>query len=140
MASVPFFANAEPCFVSEVVTKLKYEVFLPGWCPLGSSTTTRLCRSSCTVWPAWRGVSGAGKDSGGRDTPCSPLAPGRWRRRGAGQLLTCSRSRTITRPLSFFLEYSVVITVQKACKKRESNRFLYGYGDNSCNQRYFPKR
>lgn len=32
VASVPFFANADPGFVSEVVTKLKYEVFLPGWC------------------------------------------------------------------------------------------------------------
>ncbi|XP_068215106.1 potassium/sodium hyperpolarization-activated cyclic nucleotide-gated channel 2 isoform X6 [Palaemon carinicauda] len=30
VASVPFFANADPGFVSEVVTKLKYEVFLPG--------------------------------------------------------------------------------------------------------------
>lgn len=31
VASVPFFANADHGFVSEVVTKLKYEVFLPGW-------------------------------------------------------------------------------------------------------------
>ncbi|XP_047736533.1 potassium/sodium hyperpolarization-activated cyclic nucleotide-gated channel 3-like [Hyalella azteca] len=30
VASVPFFANADHGFVSEVVTKLKYEVFLPG--------------------------------------------------------------------------------------------------------------
>ena len=30
MASVPFFTNADPSFVSEVVTKLKYEVFQPG--------------------------------------------------------------------------------------------------------------
>ena len=31
MASVPFFANADPAFVSDVVTKLIYEVFQPGW-------------------------------------------------------------------------------------------------------------
>ncbi|GAB6019970.1 hypothetical protein CHUAL_001497 [Chamberlinius hualienensis] len=30
VASVPFFANADQQFVSEVVTKLKYEVFQPG--------------------------------------------------------------------------------------------------------------
>ena len=30
VASVPFFTNADPSFVSEVVTKLKYEVFQPG--------------------------------------------------------------------------------------------------------------
>lgn len=30
MASVPFFANADPAFVSDVVTKLIYEVFQPG--------------------------------------------------------------------------------------------------------------
>ncbi len=30
VASVPFFTNAEPSFVSEVVTKLKYEVYQPG--------------------------------------------------------------------------------------------------------------
>lgn len=30
VASVPFFANADPSFVSEVVTKLQYEVFQPG--------------------------------------------------------------------------------------------------------------
>ncbi|OXA62296.1 Potassium/sodium hyperpolarization-activated cyclic nucleotide-gated channel 2 [Folsomia candida] len=30
VASVPFFANADPDFVSEVVTKLQYEVFQPG--------------------------------------------------------------------------------------------------------------
>jgi hypothetical protein len=30
VASVPFFTNAESSFVSEVVTKLKYEVFQPG--------------------------------------------------------------------------------------------------------------
>lgn len=30
VASVPFFAHADPDFVSEVVTKLKYEVFQPG--------------------------------------------------------------------------------------------------------------
>ncbi|XKL68578.1 hypothetical protein PGB90_004069 [Kerria lacca] len=30
VASVPFFANADPNFVSDVVTKLKYEVFQPG--------------------------------------------------------------------------------------------------------------
>lgn len=29
VASVPFFANADPNFVSEIVTKLKYEVFQP---------------------------------------------------------------------------------------------------------------
>lgn len=29
MASVPFFANADQNFVSDVVTKLKYEVFQP---------------------------------------------------------------------------------------------------------------
>lgn len=34
MASVPFFANADPDFVSEVVTKLQYEVFQPGNNPL----------------------------------------------------------------------------------------------------------
>lgn len=32
MASVPFFANADSNFVSDVVTKLKYEVFQPGGC------------------------------------------------------------------------------------------------------------
>ena len=30
MAAVPFFTNAEPEFVSSVVTKLNYEVFQPG--------------------------------------------------------------------------------------------------------------
>jgi hyperpolarization activated cyclic nucleotide-gated potassium channel 2 len=30
VASVPFFANADASFVSEVVTKLQYEVFQPG--------------------------------------------------------------------------------------------------------------
>lgn len=30
VAAVPFFANADPEFVSTVVTKLKYEVFQPG--------------------------------------------------------------------------------------------------------------
>ncbi|KAK2186537.1 hypothetical protein NP493_197g04002 [Ridgeia piscesae] len=30
VASVPFFAHADPTFVSEIVTKLQYEVFLPG--------------------------------------------------------------------------------------------------------------
>lgn len=30
VASVPFFTNADPQFVSEVVSKLKYEVFQPG--------------------------------------------------------------------------------------------------------------
>ena len=30
VASVPFFVNADPSFVSEVVTKLQYEVFQPG--------------------------------------------------------------------------------------------------------------
>ena len=30
MASVPFFTHADPNFVSEVVTKLHYEVFQPG--------------------------------------------------------------------------------------------------------------
>lgn len=30
VASVPFFANADQNFVSDVVTKLKYEVFQPG--------------------------------------------------------------------------------------------------------------
>jgi len=30
VASVPFFADAEPDFVSDVVTKLEYEVFQPG--------------------------------------------------------------------------------------------------------------
>ena len=31
VASVPFFANADPSFVSEVVTKSQYEVFQPGY-------------------------------------------------------------------------------------------------------------
>ena len=30
VASVPFFTHADPNFVSEVVTKLHYEVFQPG--------------------------------------------------------------------------------------------------------------
>lgn len=30
VASVPFFSDAEPAFVSDVVTKLEYEVFQPG--------------------------------------------------------------------------------------------------------------
>lgn len=30
MASVPFFANADPNFVNDVVTKLRYEVVQPG--------------------------------------------------------------------------------------------------------------
>jgi len=30
VASVPFFANADPDFVNAVVTKLKYEVYQPG--------------------------------------------------------------------------------------------------------------
>ena len=35
VASVPFFANADSSFVSEVVTKLQYEVFQPGqYCTL----------------------------------------------------------------------------------------------------------
>ena len=40
VASVPFFTNADPSFVSEVVTKLQYEVFQPGTYlldPLGMS-------------------------------------------------------------------------------------------------------
>lgn len=32
VASVPFFANADSNFVSDVVTKLRYEVFQPGEC------------------------------------------------------------------------------------------------------------
>ena len=32
VAAVPFFTNAEPEFVSSVVTKLNYEVFQPGEC------------------------------------------------------------------------------------------------------------
>lgn len=30
VSSVPFFSNADPNFVSDVVTKLKFEVFQPG--------------------------------------------------------------------------------------------------------------
>ena len=30
VSSVPFFANADPNFVSDVVTKLRFEVFQPG--------------------------------------------------------------------------------------------------------------
>jgi len=30
VASVPFFSDADPNFVNEVVTKLEYEVFQPG--------------------------------------------------------------------------------------------------------------
>jgi len=30
VASVPFFTDADPNFVNDVVTKLKYEVFQPG--------------------------------------------------------------------------------------------------------------
>ena len=30
VASVPFFTNADPSFVSEIVTRLEFEVFLPG--------------------------------------------------------------------------------------------------------------
>ena len=30
VAAVPFFANADPEFVSSVVTKLQFEVFQPG--------------------------------------------------------------------------------------------------------------
>jgi len=30
VAAVPFFTHADPNFVTEVVTKLQYEVFLPG--------------------------------------------------------------------------------------------------------------
>jgi signal-transduction protein with cAMP-binding, CBS, and nucleotidyltransferase domain len=30
VSSVPFFANADPHFVSDVVTKLRFEVFQPG--------------------------------------------------------------------------------------------------------------
>jgi hyperpolarization activated cyclic nucleotide-gated potassium channel 2 len=30
VASVPFFTNADPSFVSEVVSQLQFEVFLPG--------------------------------------------------------------------------------------------------------------
>lgn len=37
VASVPFFANADSNFVSDVVTKLKYEVFQPG------KTSTNAC-------------------------------------------------------------------------------------------------
>ena len=33
VASVPFFTNADSSFVSEVVCRLKYEVFQPGQCP-----------------------------------------------------------------------------------------------------------
>jgi hypothetical protein len=33
VASVPFFANADSNFVSDVVTKLRYEVFQPGKLP-----------------------------------------------------------------------------------------------------------
>ena len=59
MASVPFFANADPGFVSEVVTKLKYEVFLPGWCPLGSSTNT------CLSFPPLHSLASPGRGEGG---------------------------------------------------------------------------
>lgn len=59
VASVPFFANADANFVSDVVTKLKYEVFQPGNCPLHMSSTTislnawfdQLTASSCTRNP-----------------------------------------------------------------------------------------
>ena len=30
VASVPFFTNADPCFVSEIVGQLQFEVYLPG--------------------------------------------------------------------------------------------------------------
>ena len=30
MKSVPFFTNADPQFVSEVISKLRFEVFQPG--------------------------------------------------------------------------------------------------------------
>ena len=30
VASVPFFTNADPSFVTEVVSKLKFEVYQPG--------------------------------------------------------------------------------------------------------------
>lgn len=58
VASVPFFANADPGFVSEVVTKLKYEVFLPGWCPLGSSTNT------CLSFPLLHSLASPGRGEG----------------------------------------------------------------------------
>lgn len=107
VASVPFFANAEPCFVSEVVTKLKYEVFLPGWCPLGSSTTTRLCRSSCTVWPAWRASQGRGRTQG--------------------------RGTRSARPCAGSTDYRATIVIFQSIQSW-SLRFLYGYDDSSCSQ------
>ena len=37
VAAVPFFANADPSFVSSVVTKLQFEVFQPGKCDILNS-------------------------------------------------------------------------------------------------------
>lgn len=69
VASVPFFANADPGFVSEVVTKLKYEVFLPGWCPLGSSTNT------CLSFPQLHSLASPGRGEGG---DAGQAGQGRW--------------------------------------------------------------
>lgn len=44
VASVPFFANADANFVSDVVTKLKYEVFQPG-------KKIRQCGAAALVFP-----------------------------------------------------------------------------------------
>lgn len=45
VASVPFFANADSNFVSDVVTKLRYEVFQPGKIrtPLCIPTSKNIC-------------------------------------------------------------------------------------------------
>lgn len=52
VAAVPFFANADPEFVSSVVTKLKFEVFQPGKTQDGFSgdwnRTSKM--SACSKW------------------------------------------------------------------------------------------
>lgn len=54
VASVPFFANADANFVSDVVTKLKYEVFQPGMfslqCPFFKLTFKEQGWEKCSLF------------------------------------------------------------------------------------------
>lgn len=48
VASVPFFAHADARFVTDVVTKLRYEVYQPG--RVASVTTSTTSRSSTIIY------------------------------------------------------------------------------------------
>lgn len=53
VASVPFFANADSNFVSDVVTKLRYEVFQPGKNSASSSIYLRFLVSVFFLLLIW---------------------------------------------------------------------------------------